>query len=127
MISVDIEGMPEEERLAVLQRLKAERPCSSSLAAGQLAGRATPGRPNVPIWEYQHYVDEHPDVDLGRLISVCFPVVFFGGEEFTIDSAAEHLRTDAFPPPDPWTLSTVIDMWSKLHAAGGVRWDRGRL
>lgn len=124
--SVDIEGMPEEERLALLKGLDAERPGSSSLAAGTLAGRATSGRPNVAIWDYQRYADDHSDVSIEDLVEVRFPVIFFGGQDFTIDSAAEYLRTDPVPTPRLPTVSEVINMWSALHAAGVVRWDEER-
>ena len=123
---MDIEGMPEEERLALLARLDAVRPGSSALAAGTLAGRAAADRPNVAIWNYQRYADDHADVSIESLSQVRFPVVFYGGEEFTIDSAAEHLRTDPVPPPRIPTVSEVIEMWSALHAAGVVRWDPER-
>ncbi|AMM21029.1 hypothetical protein AX769_13915 [Frondihabitans sp. PAMC 28766] len=53
-------------------------------------------------------------------------MVFFGGEEFTIDSAAEYLRTDPVPPLSVSTVSDVIDMWSALHTAGIVGWDAER-
>lgn len=52
MRCMDIEGMPEVERLAILARIEKERPGMSSLVAGTLAGPATPDRPNVPVWEY---------------------------------------------------------------------------
>lgn len=126
MSFMDIEGMPEDERLSILARLDAERPGSSSQAAGTLAGRATSNRPNVAIWDYQRYVDNHADVSMQDLIEVRFPVVFFDGDGFTIDSAAEYLRTDPVPPPPIPTVSEVIDMWSVLHAAGVVRWDAER-
>ena len=126
MQAMDIEGMPEDERLVLLERLEAEHPGSASLAAGTLAGRATPDRPNVAIWDYQRYADDHSDVTIEYLISVRFPVVFFGGEEFTIDSAAEYLRTDPVPPSFIPTVGEVIEMWASLHTAGVVRWDAER-
>ncbi len=59
-------------------------------------------------------MDSRPDVDVEQLSAVRFPVIFFGGEETTIDSAAEHLRTDPVPPPTPVTLESVIGMWQHL-------------
>lgn len=55
-----------------------------------------------------------------------FPVIFYGGEDFTIDSPEEHLRTDPVAPPVPVTLASVIDMWKQLHLAGVVAWDHDR-
>lgn len=89
---MNIEGMPEEQRLATLRSLEAQHPGAAVLAAGKLAGPATPDRPNVPIWEYENYVEKHRDVDLEDLVAVRFPVIFFGGDGVTIDSAAEYLR-----------------------------------
>ncbi|RPE78445.1 MULTISPECIES: hypothetical protein [unclassified Frondihabitans] len=123
---MNIEGMPEDERLAILESLEAQRPGSSTLAAGTLAGPATPNRPDVPIWEYASYLELHPEVDIDELVAVRFPVIFYGGDDFTIDSAAEYLRTDPVPSPTPMNLDSVIDMWRHLHAAGVVAWDAGR-
>lgn len=91
-----------------------------------LAGRATSNRPNVAIWDYQRYADDHADVSMEDLIEVRFPVVFFGGDGFTIDSAAEYLRTDPVPASPNPSVSKVVEMWSVLHAAGVVRWDAQR-
>lgn len=118
--------MPEEQRLAILRSLEAEHPGAAALAAGELAGPATPDRPNVPIWEYENYAEQHPDVNVDDLVTVRFPVIFHGGNDFTIDSAAEYLRTDPVPPPTPMTLGEVIDLWRHLHAAGVVAWDSDR-
>lgn len=123
IVGMDIEGMPEDERLATLESLEAERPGLASLVAGKLAGRATPGRPDVPVWDYELYVTDHADVELEDLAVVRFPVVFFGGDEFTITSASEELRADASSLLAPITLDSVIDKWRRLHAAGVVRWD----
>ncbi|MGA1813957.1 hypothetical protein VH571_16360 [Frondihabitans sp. 4ASC-45] len=120
---MNIEGMPEDERLAILDSLEAQRPGSSTLAGGTLAGPATPNRPNVPIWEYASYSEQHPDVEIDDLVAIRFPVIFYGGDEFTIYSAAEYLRTDPVPPPRPMGLDSIIDMWRHLHAAGIVAWD----
>lgn len=123
---MNIEGMPEDERFAILESLEAHRPGSSTLAAGTLAGPATPNRPNVPVWEYATYVAGHPEVGIDDLVAVRFPVIFYGGEAFTIDSAAEYLRKDPVPPPTSMSLDSVIDMWRHLHAAGVVVWDDSR-
>ncbi|KPG80230.1 hypothetical protein AEQ27_12680 [Frigoribacterium sp. RIT-PI-h] len=120
---MDIEGMPEEERLAVLASLEALHPGLSKTASGTLAGPATRDRPDVPIWDYEQYSQERPEVELDDLVAVRFPVIFYGGEDFTIDSAAEHLRTDPVAPPVPVTLASVLDMWKQLHTAGVVAWD----
>jgi hypothetical protein len=123
---MDIEGMPEQERLLTLARLEAAHPGASALAAGTLAGPATPDRPNVPIWDYANHVHEHPEIDFEDLVDVRFPVVFYGGADFTIDSAAEYLRTDPVAPPVPVTLPSVLELWQRLHDAGIVTWDRER-
>ncbi|WP_146243995.1 hypothetical protein [Curtobacterium sp. MCBD17_013] len=123
---MNIEGMPEEERLAILQSLEAEHPGAAALAGGTLAGPATPDRPNVPIWEYENYAEQHPDVDLEDLVAVRFPVILHGSDDFTVDSAAEYLRTDPVPPTTPMTLGSVVDLWRHLHATGVVAWDSDR-
>jgi hypothetical protein len=121
LMRMDIEGMPETERLAKLGELERERP--GLAAGGVLAGRATPDRPNVPIWDYLQFAADHPEVTLDELTAVRFPVIFFDGEDFTIDSAGESLRTDPVRPPVPETLESVIDRWKALHAAGVVQWN----
>jgi hypothetical protein len=123
---MEIEGMPEQNRLLTLARLEAARPGLSALAAGALAGPATPDRPNVPIWDYASHVHEHSDIHLEDLVNVRFPVVFYGGADFTIDSAAEYLRTDSVAAPVPVTLPSVLELWQRLHDAGIVEWDRER-
>jgi len=123
---MDIEGMPEEERLAVLASLEALHPGLSKTASGTLAGPATRDRPNVPIWDYEQYGQEHLEVKLEDLVAVRFPVIFYGGEDFTIDSAAERLRKDPVAPAVPVTLASVLDLWKQLHAAGVVAWDHDR-
>jgi hypothetical protein len=123
LIRMDIEGMPEAGRLAKLEELERQRPGLAKLAGGVLAGRATPDRPDVPIWDYLQFAADHPEVTLDALSTVRFPVIFFEGEDFTIDSVVESLRTDPFPPPVPKTLDSVIDRWNTLHAAGVVEWN----
>lgn len=127
MLRVDIEGMPERERFALLAQLETDHPGSAKLAQGKLAGRATPDRPDVPIWEYPAYLESHLQIDPDELAAVRFPVVFYGGTEFTITSAAEYLDADreATVTP-PMSLEAVIDLWARLHSAGVVRWDHER-
>jgi hypothetical protein len=120
LIGMDIEGVPETERLTKLEELERQEPGWAKLAGGVLAGRATPDRPNVPIWDYLQFATDHPEVTLDELTAVRFPVIFFDGEDFTIDSAAESLRVDPVPPPIPETLESVIDRWKALHTAGVV-------
>ncbi|MFG6504546.1 hypothetical protein [Microbacterium sp. P05] len=123
---MDIEGMPEHQRLAILDSLEARRPGAASLAAGKLAGPATPDRPDVPVWEYEQYVETHSDVRLADLLATRFPVIFHGGTDSTITSVTEELRTEPLSPQMPVTLASVIEKWSRLHAAGIVRWDSDR-
>ena len=120
---MDIEGMPEEKRLAILDRLERTRSGLSNLAAGVLAGKATPDRPDVPIWDYLRFAATHPEISIDDLAQIRFPVVFFGVEEFTIESAADLLEPHPIPPRRPWTLETVIDMWTAIFAGGIVRWN----
>jgi hypothetical protein len=123
---VNIEGMPESERRAILDRLEAAHPGTTKLARGRLAGRATPDRPDVPIWEYRTYTANHPEVELDELAVIRFPIIFYGGRESTIESAVEHLAPSAFPPTVPISLDDVIDLWAQLHSAGVVEWDHER-
>jgi hypothetical protein len=122
-IRMDIEGMPEAKRLARLEELEPQRPGLAKLVGGVLTGRATPERPNVPIWDYLQFAADHPEVTLDELIEIRFPVNFLKGEDFTIDPAAESLRTDPVPPPVPETLDSVIERWKALHTAGVVEWN----
>ena len=115
--------MPEEKRLAILGRLERTRPGLSKLAGGVLAGPATPRRPDVPIWEYARFAAIHPEISTDELVEIRFPVVFFGGQDYTITSAAEELEPAPVPRPRPWTLDTVIDMWTALLTGGIVRWN----
>ena|GEM_PF-6959053 len=118
--------MPEDERRAILESLEAQHPGASALVAGTLAGPATPGRPDVPIWDYQRFADEHPDVDLNDLIAVRFPVVFFDGEETTITSAEEYLSFGPKQSDTKLSLNSVLDLWARLHAARVVQWNSDR-
>ena len=120
---MDIEGMPEAKRLAILERLERDRPGLSKLTAGVLAGPATPDRPDVPIWEYLRFADTHPEVSIDELARIRFPLVFFGGEESTVQAAAEEL--EPHPAPTRWlqTIETVVEQWSALFTAGVVRWN----
>lgn len=125
---MNIEGVPEDERLAILANLNEVRPGLSSKVAGTLSGPATPDRPDrpdVPVWEYEEFLRIHPDVSMHALVATRFPVVFFGGKEFTIESVSAHLDDDA-----PWlprmTVESVIDLWRALSTAGVVRWDSGK-
>lgn len=123
---MDIEGMPEDERLAKLASIEKVRPGMSSLAAGTLAGPATPDRPNLPVWEYKTAVSTRDDVHLEDLLNVRFPVIYYGGTDFTITSVAEDLRTDPTPPRTALTVDSVLDLWSRLYEAGVIRWDSDR-
>lgn len=122
---MNIEGMPEDERLAILADLERTREGLSSKAAGTLAGPATPDRPDVPVWKYEDFHRAHPDVSMETLAGTRFPVVFFGGDRFTIDSVAEHLDNDPAWIPS-MTIESVIDSWRALFEAGVVRWDSQR-
>ena len=121
----DLEGMPEDERLAIVERLKRDHPGFDvdRTLAGSLAGRATPGRPDLPPWGYLKHLAAHPEVTADDLIGVRFPVVFFGGEDSTIESAEEHLREGPMPPTNPSTLASFVDLWARLHVAGVARWN----
>ena len=59
----DLEGMPEDERLAIVERLKGDHPGFDvdRTLAGSLAGRATPGRPDLPPWGYLTHLAVHPE------------------------------------------------------------------
>ena len=115
--------MPEQKRLAILDRLERTRPGLSKLAGGQLAGRATPDRPNVPIWDYLTFAAAHPEISIDELAQIRFPLVYFGGEDFTIESAADDLKPRPIPSRKPLTLETVVDMWVALFTGGIVRWN----
>lgn len=118
--------MPEDDRLAILEELERHRPGLSATAAGTLAGRATPDRPDVPVWEYEEHVAAHPEVALEDLLAVRFPVVFHGGEESTIASVADELRPLPVPPRRSLTVADVLDRWRRHHVAGVVGWDHAR-
>lgn len=122
-LRMDIEGMPESERRVILDQLEAGNSGAAKLVGGRLAGRATPDRPDVPIWEYRNYVAGHPEVALEELSTIRFPIVFYGGHESTVGSAADSLAPGPVPPTVPITLDDVIDLWTQLHAAGVVQWD----
>jgi hypothetical protein len=122
---MNIEGMPEDERLAILADLEQRREGLSAKVAGTLAGPATPGRPDVPVWEYEDFHRAHPEMSMETLTATRFPVVFFGGEDFTIESVAAHLHNDPDWLPTT-TVESVIDSWRALFEAGVVRWDSER-
>jgi hypothetical protein len=125
MARPDIEGMDEDERLAILEKLDGDHPGRelSSRAAGRLAGPATKDRPDVPIWNYLGYLASHPDADTAELIAIRFPVIFFGGNESTIESAEEFLLEGPVAATNPPTFESVVGMWQYLHAAAVVRWN----
>lgn len=122
---LDIEGMPEDERLRILADLRASAPDldHERLAAGTLAGRATPDRPDVPPWEYQRYVDAHPDTSLEELVRVRFPEVYAERRGSTVSSIAEDIDDHGRPKGALFTVAEALDRWRFLHEAGVVRWD----
>lgn len=120
---MNIEGIPESERLATLAELDRAHPGSSNRVAGVLAGPATEGRPDVPAWDYLKYTAAHPDVSLSQLAAIRFPVVFFGGSDFTIRSVDEFLHDPSTPLSGVETVESIIDMWQAVYAAGVVVWN----
>jgi hypothetical protein len=120
---VDIEGMSEEERLAILVELAREHPGLTAPGAGVLAGRATPSRPAVPVWDYLAYHAANPDVSLTDLAAVRFPVVFYGGQSSTVTSINELLDPGPIPPTTVLTVESVIGMYAYLHDAGILGWN----
>jgi hypothetical protein len=134
--AIEAERGPEPERtdaeLAELaERMKKDRPHLDwdNLLTGKLAGPATPGRPDVPVWDYITFVDNHPEVRLSDLTAVRFPVQYFKGSS-SVTSVDEELRP--FPsslrgsPPQPRfprTPHSVIDRYRALHDAEVITWD----
>jgi hypothetical protein len=125
---LDIEGMPEEERLARLAALHASAPGvdHERLAAGALAGRATPDRPNTPPWEFDRWAEEHPDVTLDDLARVRFPEVYAERRGFTVTSFDDLLKGPFPPGAEVPTIAEEIARWRYLHERGVVRWDADR-
>lgn len=81
---IDIEGMPQDERLAILAELAREHPGLNAPPTGALAGRATRDRPAVPVYEYLKYHEDNPSVWMTEMADVSFPVVFCGGARSTV-------------------------------------------
>lgn len=125
VVDLDIEGMPEKERLRILERLNADAPRvdHERIAAGTLAGRATPDRPDVPPWGYQQYAEQHPDTSLDELVRVRFPEVFAEERGATVSSIAEFLDDHGLPRGAQFTVDEALDRWRFLHDAGVVRWN----
>lgn len=122
---LDIEGLPEHERLKILADLRAATPevDHERLAAGNLAGRATTDRPDVPPWDYEQYVSSYPDWTLEQLVVVRFPEVFHENRGSTIRSVAEDLDDHGHPEFPVPTLADALDEWRFLREAGVVRWN----
>jgi hypothetical protein len=128
--AIKAERGPEPERTdaevaELVKRMKEDRPDLDwdNLLTGRLAGPATPDRPDVAVWDYVTFVDNHPEVRLSDLTAVRFPVRYFEGSS-SVTSVDEELRP--FPssfkgtPPQPRFLETphtVIDRYRALHDA----------
>jgi hypothetical protein len=110
------EDVDEAERLRTLARLEALHPGSSALAAGRLAGPATAGRRDVPIWEYVEYARREADVTLEELARIRFPIYFSESDDFTVAAA------DQFPGG----LVSAVALWEGLRRGGLVDWDDER-
>lgn len=124
----DIEGMPEDERLALLARLHESAPGvdHERLAAGTLAGRATPDRPSTPPWEFDRWAAEHPGVTLDDLARIRFPEVYAERRGSTVSSFADLLDAPLPPGAMAPTAADEVARWRYLYERGVVRWDAER-
>lgn len=121
----------DAEVAALVRKMKEDRPDLDwdNLLTGRLAGPASSDRPDVPVWDYVTFVDAHPEVRIGDLTAVRFPVRFFE-DSCSVTSVDEELRPLPFSfkgtPPQPrfpQTPRTVIDRYKALHDAGVITWD----
>jgi hypothetical protein len=95
-----------------------------ALAAGVLAGPASPDRPPVPVWQYLDHLASHPDVTLDDLEQVRFPTVLYSGET-TVNSIAELTAPGPTTPTYAITADDIVRLYQLKYEAGALRWNPG--
>lgn len=120
-----------EDREALQRDLLEDRPGLDldNLLMGELAGPASPDRPDLPVWEYRSHVRSRPDVSLADLTRVRFPVRFFEGPA-DVTSVDEELkpfpRSFRGPVPEPVYVidaEAILRRYEMEHDAGLQEWD----
>jgi hypothetical protein len=118
------EEWSEQQRVERLREIQAAYPDIdvTSLAAGVLAGPASPDRPPVPVWEYLEYLAAHPEISKDAISRTRFPVALYSGDT-TVTSIAELLTPRPRVPTSVPTVDDVIDLYKLMHEAGAMRWN----
>jgi hypothetical protein len=123
--------LSDEERDAMKRDMLEDRPDLDleNLLMGELAGPASPDRPDLPVWEYRSYVTSRPGVALSDLTKVRFPVLYFEGTS-TVTSVDEELKP--IPSsykgrvPEPLYVidaEAIIHRYEMEYDAGLQVWD----
>ena len=121
----------EKERLALVREIREQQPNADldNLLMGALAGPATPDRPDVPVWDYLTYAQQHPETPFSVLITVRFPVLLFGGVS-SVTSVVEHLKPLPVSfrgvRPEPTyciDAEAIIRQYMMLRDAGLIEWE----
>lgn len=92
------------------------------LAAGVLAGPASPDRPAIPVWQYLDYLAAHPGVTLDDLTQARFPTVLYSGET-TVNSIAELIAPGPIASTYAITAEDIVRLYQLKYEAGALRWN----
>ncbi|RIX28270.1 hypothetical protein D1781_12500 [Amnibacterium setariae] len=123
--------MDDEEREALRQELLRDHPDLDleNLLMGELAGPASPDRPDLPVWEYRAFVRDHPGADPATLAAIRFPVRYAEGTS-GVTSIAEQLkpypRSFRGRVPEPVVVidaDAIARRYEMEHEAGLQEWD----
>lgn len=123
--------MSDAERDEMKRGMLEERPDADleNLLMGELYGPDSPDRPDLPVWDYLSFIDDHPEVGLSDLTSVRFPVLYFEGGA-GVTSVDEELKP--FPRsykgrvPEPLYVidaAAIVRRYAMEHEAGLQMWD----
>jgi hypothetical protein len=108
----------EQQRLERLRAPQSAYPDVdvSGLAAGTLAGPASPERPSVPVWEYLEYRAAHPEMSMEAISRARFQVALLGGGTLAM-SIAELTAPGPHPPTLAITPKDLIDLYRLIDEA----------
>jgi hypothetical protein len=120
------EELAEEQRREKLRAIQAAAPPDvdiEALAAGSLAGPASPDRPPVPVWEYLDYQAAHPELSMDALAQIRFPIELHGGGVRMVTSLAELTLAGPRRPTYQVRPEDLIRLYQLIHESGGMIWN----
>jgi hypothetical protein len=120
------EQLLEERRRDQLRAIQAAAPPDvdiESLAAGSLAGQASPDRPPVPVWEYLDYQAAHPEFSIEAISRIRFPVELHGGGARMVTSIAEFTAPGPRSPTYTVNPEDIVRLYRLIFEAGAMIWN----